>query len=80
MLTLGGNRNAGEGQSRPDEGLGIPWRASSPSPARGRRGQDHDRGFAGRPLAELGQKVLVVDLDPQACLTFSLGLDPGPST
>jgi chromosome partitioning protein len=27
-------------------------------------------------LAEMGQKVLVVDLDPQACLTFSLGLDP----
>jgi len=27
-------------------------------------------------LAELGQRVLVVDLDPQACLTFSLGLDP----
>jgi len=27
-------------------------------------------------LAELGQRVLAVDLDPQACLTFSLGLDP----
>jgi chromosome partitioning protein len=27
-------------------------------------------------LAELGQAVLVVDLDPQACLTFSLGYDP----
>jgi chromosome partitioning protein len=27
-------------------------------------------------LAELGRSVLVVDLDPQACLTFSLGLDP----
>jgi len=30
----------------------------------------------GAALAELGQKVLVVDLDPQACLTFSLGFDP----
>jgi chromosome partitioning protein len=30
----------------------------------------------GAALAELGHKVLVVDLDPQACLTFSLGLDP----
>ncbi|MGB2840006.1 MAG: AAA family ATPase, partial [Actinomycetes bacterium] len=30
----------------------------------------------GMALAELGQRVLVVDLDPQACLTFSLGLDP----
>jgi chromosome partitioning protein len=27
-------------------------------------------------LSELEQRVLVVDLDPQACLTFSLGLDP----
>src|SRR3954466_3454573 len=30
----------------------------------------------GAGLAELGQKVLLVDLDPQACLTFSLGFDP----
>jgi chromosome partitioning protein len=30
----------------------------------------------GAALAELGESVLVVDLDPQACLTFSLGLDP----
>ena len=30
----------------------------------------------GAALAELDQRVLVVDLDPQACLTFSLGLDP----
>jgi chromosome partitioning protein len=27
-------------------------------------------------LSELGLHVLAVDLDPQACLTFSLGLDP----
>lgn len=27
-------------------------------------------------MAELGNAVLVVDLDPQACLTFSLGYDP----
>lgn len=27
-------------------------------------------------MAELGQAVLVVDLDPQACMTFSLGYDP----
>ncbi|MEX1176983.1 MAG: AAA family ATPase [Nitriliruptor sp.] len=27
-------------------------------------------------MAELGRAVLVVDLDPQACLTFSLGYDP----
>jgi chromosome partitioning protein len=27
-------------------------------------------------LAELGERVLVVDLDPQACLTFSMGIDP----
>jgi chromosome partitioning protein len=30
----------------------------------------------GAALAELGLKVLLVDLDPQACLTFSLGIDP----
>lgn len=30
----------------------------------------------GVALAELGQRVLLVDLDPQACLTFSLGMDP----
>src|SRR5687768_8196223 len=30
----------------------------------------------GAALAELGHKVLLVDLDPQACLTFSLGVDP----
>jgi chromosome partitioning protein len=30
----------------------------------------------GAALAELGHRVLIVDLDPQACLTFSLGIDP----
>jgi chromosome partitioning protein len=30
----------------------------------------------GAALAEMGHKVLLVDLDPQACLTFSLGIDP----
>jgi len=30
----------------------------------------------GAALAELGHAVLLVDLDPQACLTFSLGIDP----
>ncbi|MDQ6650180.1 MAG: AAA family ATPase [Actinomycetota bacterium] len=30
----------------------------------------------GAALAERGRRVLLVDLDPQACLTFSLGLDP----
>jgi chromosome partitioning protein len=30
----------------------------------------------GAALAELGDSVLLVDLDPQACLTFSLGIDP----
>lgn len=29
----------------------------------------------GVALAELGERVLLVDLDPQACLTYSLGLD-----
>jgi len=30
----------------------------------------------GAALGEQGRRVLVVDLDPQACLTFSLGFDP----
>ena len=30
----------------------------------------------GAGLAELGERVLLVDLDPQACLTYSLGVDP----
>ena len=30
----------------------------------------------GAAMAELGRAVLVVDLDPQGCLTFSLGYDP----
>lgn len=30
----------------------------------------------GAALAELGRRVLLVDLDPQACLTFSAGVDP----
>ena len=30
----------------------------------------------GAALAESGHSVLLVDLDPQACLTFSLGIDP----
>jgi chromosome partitioning protein len=29
----------------------------------------------GAGLAELGERVLLVDLDPQACLTYSLGVD-----
>lgn len=30
----------------------------------------------GAAFAERGRRVLLVDLDPQACLTFSLGVDP----
>jgi chromosome partitioning protein len=30
----------------------------------------------GAAMAELGRRVLLVDLDPQGCLTFSLGYDP----
>jgi len=30
----------------------------------------------GVALHDLGRRVLLVDLDPQACLTFSLGVDP----
>lgn len=31
----------------------------------------------GSALAERGRRVLLVDLDPQACLTFSLGIETG---
>ena len=30
----------------------------------------------GAAFAEQGRRVLLVDLDAQACLTFSLGVDP----
>jgi chromosome partitioning protein len=30
----------------------------------------------GSALVEMGHRVLLVDLDPQACLTYSLGIDP----
>lgn len=30
----------------------------------------------GAALAETGRKVLLVDLDPQACLTFAVGIEP----
>jgi chromosome partitioning protein len=33
----------------------------------------HALGFA---LTQLGRRVLLVDLDPQACLTYSVGIDP----
>jgi len=33
----------------------------------------HSLGFA---LAQMGRRVLLVDLDPQACLTYSVGIDP----
>ena len=33
-------------------------------------------GSLGSAFAEQGLSVLLVDLDPQACLTFSLGIDP----
>jgi chromosome partitioning protein len=34
----------------------------------------------GAAFAELGKRVLLVDLDAQACLTFSLGVDPDEVT
>jgi chromosome partitioning protein len=30
----------------------------------------------GSALVEMGRRVLLVDLDPQGCLTFSVGIDP----
>ncbi|MDT5237855.1 MAG: chromosome partitioning protein, partial [Mycobacterium sp.] len=34
----------------------------------------------GAAMAEKGRRVLLVDLDPQGCLTFSLGQDPDKLT
>ena len=34
----------------------------------------------GAALAELGNRILLIDLDPQANLTLALGLEPGEST
>jgi chromosome partitioning protein len=38
-------------------------------------GQDHDGGQPGAGLAELGYRVLVVDLDPQGNATTGLGIN-----
>jgi chromosome partitioning protein len=37
----------------------------------------HSLGVA---LAERGRRILLIDLDPQACLTYSMGVDPGSLT
>ena len=52
------------------------WEGDRRRQPEGRRGQDHDRANLGAALAELGRRVLLVDLDPQASLTISLGFDP----
>ena len=54
-------------ESNPGTGGGQP---------EGRRGQDDDGRLAGCGDGGKGQRVLLVDLDPQGCLTFSLGQDP----
>ena len=43
---------------------------------KGRRGEDDHGRLRCDGTQRLGRRVLAVDLDPQACLTFSLGLDP----
>ena len=39
----------------------------------GQRSSAHNLGVA---LSQRGRRVLLVDIDPQGCLTFALGLDP----
>jgi hypothetical protein len=41
----------------------------------GRRGQNHHHGQFGRRLAKVGQRVLMVDLDPQGNATMGSGVD-----
>src|SRR5712692_2873816 len=40
-------------------------------------GKTTSTAACGHALAELGHRVLVIDLDPQSSLTISLGLTPG---
>src|SRR6186713_233853 len=47
------------------------WDAIQPTPRCSPRSND-----VSREPQKLGQRVLIVDLDPQACLTFSVGYDP----
>ena len=71
MVTLRRRRRPG---ARRDRGRvhSEPWLVSWPSPTRraasAKTTTVHTLGAA---LAELGERVLLVDLDPQACLTYS---------
>jgi len=44
--------------------------------SKGWGGQDDHGRLAGSGIIDDGKRVLLVDLDPQGCLTFSLGTDP----
>ena len=56
---------------------GARWRARSRSPARRAASARRRRSpRSASPSPSSASEVLLVDLDPQACLTFSLGIDP----
>ena len=55
----------------------APWPGARDREPEGRRRQDDDRPHPRRlRWPRTGSRVLLVDLDPQACLTYSVGLDP----
>ena len=72
------------GNSQPGSGMMVGDDFPDPSPTTTLAVANQKGGVAkttsvaslGAALAELGHSVLLVDLDPQACLTFSLGIDP----
>jgi len=55
-------------------------RASCRSPIKRRRRQDHHSDQSGTALAAIGERVLIVDLDPQGNASTGLGIDRRAAT
>jgi chromosome partitioning protein len=63
------------GEVMPDAG-GAPARIIAVANQKGGVAKTTTVASLATALSDIGRRVLVVDLDPQACLTFSLGLEP----
>ena len=63
----------------PDKLRGRHRRREAPHPGHrqpeGRRRQDHHRDQPGTALAAIGERVLIIDLDPQGNASTGLGID-----